>query len=304
MRRKILMFWFAVGSCIGLAQETRILSFRQDGTLTWTNSHTNVFCGLEYMPEQLGTYWATAPGPFWNILVTGAVMSVELPMSEIEDQTLFFRLISSTNPLVRGDAYDVDARGLPQFVKSDYIEPGKIERISRFRSGVGHDYSDDFESCRSMKHYFQPSNTVDWASLQIRSPVDGFVSSLRAEWAGTAIEIRSSESPAFWFTLFHVQAAASLSLSDRVSAGQFLGTHVGNQTMSDIAVEVKTPTGLKLVSYFDVMTDSLFATYQARGLNSRTNAIISKEARDSDLLSCNGETFEGPGNLANWFTLQ
>jgi len=155
-----------------------------------------------------------------------------------------------------------------------------------------------------MKHYFQPSNTVDWAGIEIRSPVDGIVIGLHEEWAGTRIEIRASEWPAFLFTVFHVQVGPSLSVCDRVSAGQLLGTHVGTQTMSDIAVQVTTPAGWKCISYFDVMTDSLFATYQARGINSRTNMIISREARDADPLICNGDTFEGPGNLPNWVTLQ
>lgn len=300
---RTLTLLFAAGSCCVLAQETRILSFSQAGILTWTNAQANGFCGLEFTQERLCSNWFTAPAPFWNILVTGRVMSVEIPIAEIDAQAMFFRLVSSTNTLVRGDAYDIDANGIPRFVQSDYIELARIERISRFRSGEGHDYSDDFESCRSMKHYFQPNNTVDWASIQIRSPVDGIVSSLREEWAGTRIEIRASASPAFVFTLFHVHVAAPLSVCDSVRAGQLLGTHVGSQTMSDIAVQVKTPTGAKLVSYFDVMTEPLFATYQARGMSSRTNAIISKEARDADPLTCNGETFAGPGHLPNWLTL-
>ena len=45
-----------------------------------------------------------------------------------------------------GDTYDVDANGIPKFVTVDYIELGKIYRISKFRSGEGHYYSDDFES--------------------------------------------------------------------------------------------------------------------------------------------------------------
>lgn len=105
---------------------------------------------------------------------------------------------------------DVDSNGIPRFVQTDYIELAKIDRISRFRSGEGHDYSDNFESCRSMKHY----------------------------------------------------------------------------------------------SYFDVMTDALFATYNARGINLRADAIISKAARDADPLTCEDETFDGPGHLPNWVQLQ
>jgi hypothetical protein len=52
--------------------------------------------------------------------------------------------------------YDTDANGVPRFAESNCIELHKISRISKFRSGAGHDYSDDFETCRSMKHYFDP----------------------------------------------------------------------------------------------------------------------------------------------------
>ena len=57
------------------------------------------------------------------------------------------------------DFYDIDAKGIPQFAGVDYIELAKISRISKFRSGIGHDYSDDFEQCRSMKHYYMPIST-------------------------------------------------------------------------------------------------------------------------------------------------
>lgn len=304
---RLLALWgITAALASGSAQETRILSFDRSGTLTWTNRATNVYCGLEYT-GQLPGGWASAPPPFWNILVTGPVMSVTVPIADIHASAFFLRLTSSTNPLPGGETYDVNSNGIPRFAGADYIELAKIERISRFRSGEGHDYSDDFESCRSMKHYFQPSNTVDWASIQIRSPVAGTVYRLSPEGlagSGTQVRIKSRDFPAFYFILFHVQTNGVTSVGDAVGAGQLLGTHIGTQTTSDIAVGVNTPTGWKLLSYFDVMTDALFGTYQARGINSRTNAIISKEARDGDPLICNGETFAGPGNLPNWVTLQ
>ena len=158
-----------------------------------------------------------------------------------------------------------------------------------------------------MKHYFQPSNTVNWASIQIRSPVAGTVSRLDQEslaGGGTQMRIKSRDFPAFYFILFHVRTNGLVLAGDSVSAGQLLGTHIGTQSTSDIAVGVSTPTGWRLLSYFDVMTDSVFATYQARGINSRTDAIISKEARDADPLTCNGGEFASPGNLPNWVTLR
>jgi len=53
--------------------------------------------------------------------------------------------------------WNVDSLGVPRFVATDYIESARIARVSRFRSGYGHDYSDAFESCRSMKHYYMPA---------------------------------------------------------------------------------------------------------------------------------------------------
>lgn len=201
------------------------------------------------------------------------------------------------------NTYDVDAKGIPRFVYADYIELAKIYRISKFRSGVGHSYSDDFESCRSMKHYFQPKTSIDWSKVKIYSPVDGTVISVNEDEDGAQVRIKSKEYPAFFFIIFHVNLANPLSVDDEVTEGQMLGTHIGVQTMSDIAVGVNTPTGWKLVSYFKAMADVVFQGYQARGLNSRNAAIISEQARDADPLTCNGENFVNSGNLVNWVIL-
>jgi hypothetical protein len=211
---------------------------------------------------------------------------------------------AGSNAARRGDAYDVDAQGIPRFVEVDYIELSKIARISRFRSGVGHDYPDDFESCRSMKHYFEPARAADWARVQIRSPVAGTVAGLEREWAGVQVRIRSREFPAFCIIVFHVRLRQPLAVGDSLAAGQLLGTHVGNETVSDLAVGVNTPRGWKLLSYFDVMTDRLFHQYKRRGLNARSDAIISKAARDREPLSCTGATFQNPDTLTNWVTLR
>ena len=213
---------------------------------------------------------------------------------------------TSTNPdgnNNNGDTYDIDNNGIPQFVNTDYIDLAKIGRISKFRSSVGHDYSDAFESCRSMKHYFEPKSDVDWSSINISSPVSGTISRIFDEWAGTQVQIRSAEFPAFYFIIFHINLVHPLNVGDTVDVGQLLGNHIGSQTMSDIAVGVNTPNGWKLISYFDVMTDSLFGSYQGRGLTARSVAIISKAERDADPLTCDGELFQNQGNIENWVTL-
>jgi hypothetical protein len=50
--------------------------------------------------------------------------------------------------------WDIAANGIPKFVGRDFTQLSKIDKISKFRSGEGHDYSDGSETCRSMKHYY------------------------------------------------------------------------------------------------------------------------------------------------------
>jgi len=192
---------------------------------------------------------------------------------------------------------------VPRFVDVDYIEGGAIARISKFRSGIGHAYVDDFETCRSMKHYFQPREGVDAASIPIASPVSGTIVEVRPEWAGTQVAIRSEAYPDYTLVIFHVAPARPLAAGDRVAAGERLGTHIGAQTMSDIAVRWATPEGMRLVSYFDVMTDRLFATYQARGLGERANAVLSRAERDRRPLRCDGERFVDGEAAGDWVEL-
>ena len=90
---------------------------------------------------------------------------------------------------------------------------------------------------------------------------------------------------------------------DKVTAGQVLGSHFGNQTCSDIAVCVHTPKGRKLASYFDVMSTQLFQQYRSRGLVSPDAAVISKGMRDADPLSCHGGEFTSRSHVQDWIFL-
>lgn len=276
-----------------------ILSYDREGTLIWTSETTNIYAGIEYTSDLSG-WWTREAGSFWNIYVHGRTNVWELGVPEGLDR-LFLRVVCSTNSLL-GAPYNVNELGIPAFVTSDYIEIDKVGRISRFRSGIGHDYSDDFESCRSMKHYFEP-NVAQWSGIRIFSPVEGTVYTLNREWAGTQVWLQSSEFPAFFFIIFHVDPLSSLKLGNSVRAGEQIGTHIGNQTKSDIAVGINTPGGWKLVSYFEVMDNALFAAYQAKGVFERSDLIISAEQRNLDPLSCEGEEFTGPGSIPNWVEL-
>jgi hypothetical protein len=98
--------------------------------------------------------------------------------------------------------------------------------------------------------------------------------------------------------------AAPRQPATRYEAGARIGTHIGNETMSDVAVLVDDPNGYRLVSWFDAITDALFETYRARGLEARSDAIITRAARDASPLRCNGEAFADKGVLPNWIRLR
>lgn len=201
------------------------------------------------------------------------------------------------------DIWDIEKQGIPKFVGFNYIELSSIYRISKFRSSVGHDYSDAFEQCRSMKHYFEPKGDVDWATIKIYSPVAGSITRVEVEWAGTKIEIASDDYPAFRFAIFHINASG-FSVGDKVESGQQLGTHIGSQTYSDISVIVNDPTRQgRMVSYFEVITDALFSEYSNRGVTARDDLIISKSTRDANPLTCSGDTFISTDLLESWVIL-
>jgi hypothetical protein len=73
------------------------------------------------------------------------------------------------------------------------------------------------------------------------------------------VGIQSDDYPPFHLVIIHIDLIATLEVGDKVSAGQLLGTppDYGNFTLADTAVEVNTPSGYKLVSFFDVMADDV-----------------------------------------------
>ena len=202
------------------------------------------------------------------------------------------------------DIWDIEKDGIPKFVETNYIELNKIYRISKFRSSIGHDYSDFLEDCRSMKHYFEPKGGIDWSTVKVYAPITGEITRVDQEWAGIKIEIMSDKYPAFRFSIFHINTLKVFNLGDKVVEGEQLGTHIGSQTMSDISVIVNDPTRQgRMISYFDVMKDEIFAEYLNYGVASRDNLIISKELRDANPIECSGDMFISVDLLECWVVL-
>ena len=288
-----------------------------DNGISYSNSKGNLFVGLDYTESLDGNNWHDAEATGFITYQAASHGFFEVPLLLLSQQypKLFFRTKVSESTIGTWIPYSGE---IPQFVTHDYIDLDKIEYVSKFRSGSGHDYSDDYETCRSMKHYYHPHSGVsDWTDVNIYSPVDGTIVDLSIS-NGTRVTIQSSLNPAYQFIIFHVEILPEIIKGHEVTAGEHIGNHANNSTISDIAVRIFTLyDGMlkqQLVSYFDVMTDSLFGDYQARGLQNRNNVIISAEDRDNDPLNCNGEEFQlnagetmhpggGFGSLPNKFYL-
>jgi len=215
--------------------------------------------------------------------------------------------------------YDIDAMGVPEFVGKDFTQLSKIEKISKFRSGFGHSYTDGTEPCRSMKHYFNPyTNYRQNNTVEVYAPVDGIILSVANDGHGAStgltnkvLQIRPDDHPAFIFILYHCDLASeAIVTGKRLEAGDMIG-HARlyyddlqeYATSFDIAVWVNTPSGMRLVSWFETMSDALFGNYQLRGVTSRQDFIITEEERDASPLQCNGDTFLSPGSIENFVSL-
>lgn len=216
----------------------------------------------------------------WCVMavVTGAIAGPEDFAPEDQGLYRFF---------VDGAAYDVDKLIPPKFINTDYIDLSKITQISKFRSGAGHDYKDSVESCRSMKHYFV---TLD-PTTQVRAPVAGTIMKLQEEHVGIQPWIQADVAPSFAVALFHVIPAKPLKLGMHVEEGELLGFVAAPDAYSDIAIIANIGAADRLVSYFDVISDEVFARYKARGFTSRSDFIFTKVQRDAAPLKCNGEAF-------------
>jgi len=212
---------------------------------------------------------------------------------------------AQTELYVGAASYDLAALGPPRVLSANYIDLSMIDRISRFRSTIGHSYTDGSETCRSMKHYFQPKPSVDWTDVAIYSPTAGTIAGIAADGSfGSRIRILPRDQPILDIQIFHVALRSYIVRGTWVEAGESIGFHSSPNTMSDIAMSIGPKEGGTLISYFDAMTDAVFAQYQARGVSSRQAAIITEAERDADPVPCVGEQgFTVHGTLPDWLEL-
>ena len=191
---------------------------------------------------------------------------------------------------------DIDTKGIPKFVSVNYIDLSQkdeyghylISQISPFRSSEGHDYSDDFENNRTMKHYFYRPNS----KTKVYSPVSGTVIRIMKESSetfGRQMHIASDLYPSFVFVICHFEPVKDFVFGEKVSEGQLLGHHTRSEytVASDIVVNVHTSKGFKLISYFETLTPQALKPFTDRysvsnpGRDFLEDVIITKAQRDS-----------------------
>jgi len=188
---------------------------------------------------------------------------------------------------------------------NNFIDLDRIERISKFRGGYAHDFSQGTgEICRSMKHYLwayggdpQSNHNPTWTTIKYYAPVDGTITDVRYSQNSYGTEaqfsIRSSAYPTYYFRFFHVKLNDDLKQGSIVKAGQHIGYIGDEMAHGEIAVEIRSGFSSDLVSFFDVITDSVFEEYKKRGVQSMDQLVINKELRDANPLQCDPNTEEG-----------
>jgi len=272
----------------------------------------------EYLDNQLHETIRVELEPNETMTIRSIIISPEPATHNVTIGTKWETFTVFTNQETPQEhTYDIENQEIPQFVSIDFTQLEKIAKISRFRSSAGHDYSDDSEDCRSMKHYYEPKpEYLKNQEIEIHSPVDGEIVRLLIEhrWPEAEgdyqITIKPDNYPAFNIILFHVDLTSNITEGTHVQAGVPLGyAHLYYPSRDeyahdfDIAVGVDTPQGYRLISYFQIMSPELFETYRQRGIQNIDQLIISKPERDAYPLTCIDGQFTGTDPLDVWVAL-
>lgn len=189
-------------------------------------------------------------------------------------------------------------------ITASFMDFDRIYMVSKFRSAAGHDFSQGVkdETCRTMKHYFNTSKfnntadtknpyrsqpTADAPNIKIYAPFDGKVKTIETGHTGVTANLSPNKYPNFRVRIFHIDLLPGIKFGTQVTAGQQIGT-IGPMDGNDISIEALTfMNGDVLLSYFDVMTNSVFKPYADLGFQ-REDLVISKAYRDAHPFKCGG----------------
>ncbi len=220
----------------------------------------------------------------------------------------------------------------PPELSANFVDLNKIEKISKYRSCVGHVTvpQDERESKRSMKHYFEVKSEFNRnQAVEIYAPYEGYVSTLRSD-PGEGLEgeiwiipkrklVMLPPFGAWQFSVQHIEVKKDLKQGSEVKAGEIIGYAAfsgGRIPTFDIVYgKMAFPPAPKKIdnwnspfgdldSVFNHMSDDVLVQYQQKGIT-RDNIILSKEERDQNPCTYrdNGPYFIG-NDPANWIELK
>ncbi len=216
---------------------------------------------------------------------------------------------------------------------ANFIDLDKIEKISKYRSCVGHTTvpQDMREMRRSMKHYFQVKPEYQRnQTVEIYSPYDGYVSVIRSDLQEEhplegEIWIRPKNAglifaPPFglWqFSVQHIDVREGLKRGSEVKAGEIIGYAALSKERetfdiiyAKLAILPKKIDNWRgpfadLDSVFNHTSQEVLAEFEERGI-SKEEIILQKEERDQDpcVYRDQGPYFENQEDEENWIALQ
>ena len=173
------------------------------------------------------------------------------------------------------------------FIIANPLDLSQIQRISVFRSCVGHDYSGlnsagEEETLRSMKHYLEPlPSLIGTNQIKIFAPFDGKVVEILDGLPGQAIYISAMAAPSWKFIFFHVVPAAGIEEGTVVQAGELVGAvSEGIHENFDFGLKEFGWKGQVFDSPLLHMKETVLQEYVDNGIT-LGNSIFSKEARDA-----------------------
>jgi len=188
--------------------------------------------------------------------------------------------------------------GAEQFITSNPVDLSQINRISKFRSCIGHDYSGtnserQQESNRSMKHYVEPINSLAGTSgeLQVFAPFDGKITQSTSGDRGQQVWISTSNG--WHFIFFHIDLLEQFSDGSSVNSGEHIG--YANLLMGaanfDIGLKQFGPGIQAFNSPFLYMDSAVLDEYLEKGVTPE-DLIISKFERDSNPCNFAEESYD------------
>ena len=202
----------------------------------------------------------------------------------------------------------IDPANPPKIATHNFIDLDPYIRITKIRAVYGHNYnygSPEYDltgtSCSSMKHYLDAyTSDQRWDGnfgsydtrgvVKFYSPVDGNMHTVVPQETEQGTEyqfyIYPTDYQRLTFTFHHVDLLEEFVSGGSVTAGQHIGYIMRPNGQGEIAVSISDGVNSQYISFFDVMTDEVFAEYQARGITSRDQMTISKEERAANPIPC------------------